>query len=42
MVLSKMYSGEHIVIPDKISNLLKTYAKGELIGVIVSRGQSPA
>lgn len=29
MVLSKMYCSEQIVIPEKISNLLKTYAKGK-------------
>lgn len=32
MVLSKMYCSEQIVIPDKISNLLKTYAKGKWMG----------
>lgn len=31
MVLSKMYCSEQIVIPDKISNLLKTYAKGKWV-----------
>ncbi|XP_070493831.1 uncharacterized protein [Chironomus tepperi] len=30
MVLSKMYCSEQIVIPEKISNLLKTYAKAAL------------
>ena len=29
MVLSKMYCSEQIVIPEQISNLLKTYAKGK-------------
>lgn len=32
MVLSKMYCSEQIVIPEKVSNLLKTYAKGMSVG----------
>lgn len=32
MVLSKMYCSEQIVIPENISNLLKTYAKGMSVG----------
>jgi hypothetical protein len=37
MVLSKMYCSEQIVIPEKISNLLKTYAKGKNFNFIFTQ-----
>jgi hypothetical protein len=33
----KMYCPEQIVIPEKISNLLKTYAKGKKIPFLLAR-----